>query len=699
MDTEITIDGDTYAFTPPVDHDFWVDGWGWDLDGDGWAEFHEMPSGSTPTYPCGKLVSITVDGTVRAAGEIVNVAPIFGEEGWVFGYRIRGFKYRLNRVPVTALDGTGYIVFNLPADDDDYIPSFAGQSVGEILDYVLTQHASQLAALGISTDATTAAQLAALTLVPLDPVRVAGERLANAIDGVLARDARNVVFCITAAGLVRFFDTTDLTDLTLTEGTDPVEPVRFSRDISDVATRVQVRGAANVFPAFVSQLGLSLTPAWTTPQKNAWSWNDFVKPNGAFDKGTIAPGGVLGPTSVRVTSSDAARTWASNFWPNGQAWIHLHSSVGSALAYTESRPVTANTALTAAGTSDITLGYDLENAGSSAFDSYELVGTYAPLGSGGFERNNVYRLFDITDPGGQIADHLVKKFPVPQPFISYSGDATSMTNYPIAVIVKNGQTFPVTFKILPATGQILFDEPVVKPLNSISVLTTGGASVAYPDDLYVLLAYSRGPLVANYPLDVGGLPQYAGTGFTVDGIERTQTIDMDSWVYAGNQAQLEAYAEMMHKSICDTILTGSVQYRGAYEDAFEPGVRLSIGATCYTTGLESAAVPIRSFSLRYNKSGSPQVFTSTLGCSSRRNPACGDRQFTHLTSQSQAAFKLELGGGFSRDQIAAIANTAAAAGNLSSGSVAGLPGGGPSAGSIADFLSSGPNPGNIADLI
>lgn len=688
MLTELTIDGDVYAFTTPVTHDFWVDAWGWDLDSDQWGEFHEMPSGPSPTYPLGKWASIAVDGTIRAAGQIVNVAPTFTDEGWVFGYRIRGYKWLINRdIPVTAIDGTGLIQFNLPADDDDYLPSFAGLTVGDILDYVLDQHAAQLTALGISADATTSAQLGALTLVPMDPVRVAGERLGNAIDGVLAQWARNVVFAITAEGVIRFFDTTDLDDITLTEGSDPIEPARFARDASDVSTRVQVRGGANVYAGFVNQVGLSLTPAWTTGQKNAWSWNDFIKPNGAYDEGTIAPGDVLSSTSVRVTSSDALRTWASSFWPNAQAWLHLYNSLGTGLTYTEARPVTANTALTAGGTSDLTVGYPLENAGSSAFDSYKIVGTYAPLGSGGFERNNVYRLYDITDPGGQIADHLVKKFPVPQPFMSYSGDATAMTNYPIAVIVKGGQTFPVTFKIMPATGQILFDEPVVKPINSLSVLNAGGTGVAYPDDLYVMLAYSRGPLVANYPLDVVGVPQYAGTGSTVDGIERTMTIDLESWVYAGNQAQLEQYAEMMHKSVCDTILTGTVQYRGVCEAAFDPGVRLSIDAACYTTGLEAAAVPVRSFTLRYNKTGTPQAFTSLLACSSRRNPATGDRQYTHLTSASQATFKLNLGDGFSAAQLAQIRDYGQSMGNLPGGSLGNLPGAtGPKTGRLSDFF-------------
>lgn len=653
MDTTLKIGSTTYNFIPPILHGFWLDGWGWSLDDDAWAEFHEVSNTGLPSVACGMWVEVAVDGVVRAAGEITTVTPTFTDEGWVFAYQVRGFKYLLNKVRVTALDGTASITFNLPANDDDYLPSFAGKTVGEILDYVLTQHSTQLTALGISTDATTTAQLAALTLVPYDSVVFYGERLANAIDSVLQRHARNVVFTITAEGLVRFFDTTDLADLTLTEGVDPIEPVRFNREISDVATAVEIIGGSKVATGFVSQLQSDLTPAWTTTQKNAWSWNDFVKPQDAYDEGTIAAGDVLSPTTVRISSNNPATNWPLNFWPSRQAWIHLYSSVGSALTYTESRPISANDALTAGGTSEITLGYDLENAGSSAYDRYRIVGTYAPLGSGGFERNNVYRLFDITDPGGQIADHLVKRFPVEQPFISYSGDATALTTYPIAVAVKNGQTFPVSFKVLPATGQILFDEPVVKIFNSQSVLNTGGASVVYPDDIYVMLAYSRGPLTARYPAT-----GFAGTAYTgPEALERVFPVVVDSWIYEGNRAQLEEYAEMLHKSMCDTVLTGTVQYRGAYQDAFEPGVRLSIDATCYTTGLETAAVPVRSFTLRYSKTGTPQVFTSTLSCSSRRNPATGDRQFVHLTQASQVGFKFDLGQGF--DSTAFAANAAA----------------------------------------
>jgi hypothetical protein len=649
MDTILTVDGDDYEFTPPVTHDFWVDGWGWDLDGDAWIEFHEQAT--QRSIKLGKAVSVSTDDgggpVVRAAGVICSCSPSFTEDGWIWGYRVRGFKYLMNRIPVTAVDGTGTQLYNLPPDDEDYLQDYAGMELGQIIDDLLTEHAAALTAIGVSTDATTTSQLAALDMVPFDSVAATG-RLANAIDGMLQRYARNYVLAVTAAGKVRLFDTTALTEITLTEGTDPFEPVRFVADVTDCATRVVVRGKGDIWPAYTSIGQGTISETWTSGMRTAWTWADFSTPRDAYDSGTIAPGGILDPVTIEVESSNVLTEWDANFWPGRFAWLHLHSSIGSGITYTESRPITANTALTAGGTSEITVGFDLDNAGGSAYDSYEIIGTYAPIGSGGFERNNVYRLFDITDPGGMVADNLVKKFPIPVSFMSYTGDATAQTNYPVAVLVKSGVTIPANFKVLPSTGQILFDEPTTKPFNSQATLNTGGTGVAKPDDIYVLLAYSRGALQAVYPPDSGG-PVYSGTAYTEEELERTEYFDVDSWVYRGNQARMDAHAEMLHASICDTVYSGNVNYRGAYEDAFEPGVCLSIDGNGYTTGLESAAVPIRSFSLRYSKTGLPQLFTSQLTCSNRRNPVTGDRQYVHPTRFDQTGFKFNWNSGASID--------------------------------------------------
>lgn len=617
--------------------------WSWDLDSDAEASFYESASDIVaPSYHGGQVVTIELGATLYFTGEISSVDPIPIGDDWTFGYRARGWKYRLNQLPVTASDGTGKLVFNLPPDDDDYIATQAGLSVGDVIDAVLTLHASALSALGISTDATTTSQLAALTLVPPEPVYLSG-RLGQAIDGVLRDWAKNVVAYYTPAGVLRLIDTTAAgTTLTLTEGTDVFEPARFKWNVEDCASRVQVRGRGKIYPFFASLLSGTLDAAWTGGQQTAWTWNDFTSPTDATDAGTV--GSVLSSTSVRITSSDAAKARAADFYSDRQAWIYLMNSAGSGITFQEARPITTHTAQTAGNSYDVTLGFPLENAGSSAYDSFRLAGRAGVLGDGSAsELVDVWRLFDVTDPGGLVADHLVKRFPAPVAFFGYYGDSEVSTYYPSAVVVSSsGATFPVSFKIVPETGQIRFDEPICRPFNTQTDLNTGGASVVAPDDLYVLLAYSRGALTATYPPDSGG-PVYAGTVYSAFNMQRTAYIDVDSWLYQGDQTQFDDLAEMHWKALSDVVYEGTRRVYGCYSACLDGSalLRLDVSNPGIVTGEESLAVPIRGFSLRYHADASGgMLHSSTLRCSSKRNPTTGDRLYVHPTRLDQLVFKL-----------------------------------------------------------
>ena len=623
-----------------------VDAWGWDYDSDSFVEFREEGAGAgwVPSFHAGQEVTLTVGGTLEFTGDIVSVAaPQFTDVGWTIGYRALGYKHRLNQFPYTAADGTGSAVYNLDAADDDWIPSNSGLTVGDILDLVLTDSASALSACGVSTDATTASQLAALTLVPADPVVVSG-RLGQAIDSVLRAWAKNVVFMLTPAGKVRFLDTTAGTPVTVTEMTDPSMPFRFGYSVEDCATRVVVRGKADVAPFYASVSQGTLVPAWTSPQQSAWRLADYESPRDATDSGTVTT--VVGANVVRVSSTDAAKTWASNFWSGRQAWVHLFKSAGSGLTFTESRPVTACTSLSAGGTSDLTLGYDLDNAGASAYDSYRLVGTAGALGSGGYERVDVGRLYDVVTPGNYVEAHLVKRFPTDVAFMGYYGDSTVLTRYPKAVVVSaSGSTFPASFKIVPSTGQIRFDEPVTKPFNSRTNLVAGGSAVTYPSDVWALLAYSRGALTTVYPPDSGGSPVYSGTAYSLFGLQRTAYVEVESWVYKGDAAKLNQYAEMLHTATKDVVWEGTLPVLGYFSAFKDYGTSLNLAGTGYSTGQESLAVPVRGFTVRTVSDGAGGVLMKTfVRCSSRRNPATGDRQYLHPTRLEQLGFKMPSGG-------------------------------------------------------
>jgi hypothetical protein len=637
----LTVNGTAYNQSARKTNSLLVDGWGWDVDGDYTLDFHEYSAGPQPKFQAPYAVSLAdPSGTLRFTGDIVGVYPTWTDVGRSWGYRCLGLKYRANQVPVTAIDGSGTIVYNLPFSDENYIAANSGLSVGTILATVLTDHATALTAAGITTDATTASQLAAITLVPSDPVYIEGARLWQALETVLQRWQKNLRLIILPTGKVRVVDVTLGAAHTLTLGTDPVDPPLFSRAWENCATRYVARGRGKIYPGYVDLVKNTLTPSWSLAQQNAWKFSEFSNPSGATDTGTVAS--VTSATTVNVQSADGSRTWATNFWNGIGAWVQLFkSSGGGALTYQESRPVTACTSLSAGGVATLTLGYALDNSASGAFDSYKLTGTAPTLADGGL--NGVWRLFDVTDPGLQIAHHLVKKFPVAFPFQFLNNIAAVNTLYPIAQVITPSDAFNATFKVIPQTGQILFDRPVCEQLNSLSVLAAGGSSVVGPSNIYAMLAYSRGALTATYPPDSGGLPVYSGTAFTDSGLERTRYGDLDNFAYEGNSSIVVDYAANQQQALRDTVVSGKVVYKGALTAVYDPagGHLLNFAGNGYTTGDEALNIPVRSLQVQYVCEGGAGVnYITTMNCDTRRDPRTGDSFYMHLSQRGsgQSAF-------------------------------------------------------------
>lgn len=630
MASILTVDGVAYDQAARKSSSLIVDAWGWDTDADYWLEFHEYCAGYQPAFSGPKEVSFTdASSTLRFTGDITGVQPGWGDGGRTWCYRCQGLKYRGNMLPVTGVDGAGLMAWNLRLDDEDYLASNAGKSLGDILAAAFTQHSSALGAIGISTDGTTASQMAAYTIVPQEPVYLQGERLIDAIEWILRQYAGYARMLITPAGKVRFIDMTAGASHTLTLGTDPVDPPLFSRDWSTCATRVVVRGRGEIYPAVVSLLNLDLVPAWTPTQQAAWKMDDFDKPGDAYDYGTVTTTG--GPTTITVHSHDGATAWPANFWSDREAWVYLQKATGTGLTYSESRPVTACTALTAGGTSVLTLGLDLDNSASTAWDTYTLVGKSGDLAAG---RNNVYRLFDVVTPGNWIEQHLVKNFPQPVPFVGLNNAMVQLVSSPVCMVVyQGGSSVPATFRVIPSTGQILFDRPYIEAINQAADLALGGAHVLQADDLVVLLAYSRGALSAPYPADVAGVPQYAGTAFSIAGLERTGWADVDSWRYKGNEALMVDMAKMLHQSRCDTVISGTVQYKGVYSTVLDPGTghKLSFASVCGTTGDEALGVPVRAVTVKYATGGGGLLATTEMAVSSRRDPRTSQGMYMHLS--------------------------------------------------------------------
>lgn len=640
MASVLTVNGTAYNQSARKTASLLVDSWGWDVDGDYSLEFHQHTAGPIALFSGPVPVSMTVGGTGVFTGDLVGVYPAWQETGRTWGYRCLGLKYRANWLPVVATDGSGYIHYNVPpVNYDQYIPAQAGLSIGAIIAAVLASHSTALTAAGITTDATTAASLAALTLVPSEQVDISGERLWQALEGALQRWARNIRLIILPSGLVRVVDCTTGSAHTLTVGTDPVDPPLFSRNWTNCATRLSVRGQGKIEPAYVSLTAGTLVPAWSGADELAWTMDDFERPGLAYDTGAV--NSVDSATQVTVQSDDAARTWGTNFWSGVSAWIHLSKTAGSGLTWTESRPITACHSLSAAGTATVTLGYELANAGASDYDRYSIIGTNVGLADGGL--SNVHRLYDVVTPGNYVEAHLVRNFPAEVAFVNVNGNSANLTTSPMCQVLRAGVGGPQPFSVDPVHGQVLFARPVVESFSTPAALALGGASVSAPDEIYMLLAYSRGALTATYPPDSGG-PVYSGTASTVAGLHRTQVVDLYSWVYGGNSSVVLDLAIMLQQSVRDTVVEGTVTYRGHYTTCQSPagGHVLNFAGVNYTTGDEALAIPVRSYSVRYvNELAGGLNYITTMRCSTRRDPRTGESYYGHLSQLGRPYAQIE----------------------------------------------------------
>jgi hypothetical protein len=650
----LTVNGTAYNQAQRKTASLLVDAWGWDVDSDYFLEFHEVVGGPQPQFKGPYAVSMTFGTSSPPTvfnGAIVSCSPSFGTAGRTWGYRCLGLKYLANWIAITAIDGSGLIRFNVnPAQDiADYVPSLSGQTVGQIISYCLSQHSSQLAAIGVFTDSTTASQLAALTLVPNIEVDVSGERLWNAMEAVLQQWARNIRLIILPSGLVRVIDITVGTAVTLNICVDPIDPPLLSSNWTNCAPRVQVRGQGQIEGGYVQTIPISgvqtLTPAWSNANALAWNYAAFTDPKGGVDNGTVTS--VTSATTLNVTSATAGFSVGANYWPGIQAWIYPINTAGTGLTFTEARQITANTA-SSGGAYTVTVAYALTNA---SYTNYQIIGTNVPLASGGL--SEVYRVYNVTDPGNQIAHHMVRQFPVPYPFVIPGATYAQLVNFPSCYVeyqqtvagstVITGGSPP--FIVDPVKGQIVFTRPVVELGNTIAVLNAGGSGVAVPYNVYVLVPYSRGAMHTTYPADIGGVPQYSGTSYSVGGLQRTQTVDVPSWTYFANSPVLNNMAQMLQQSVRDTIVEGSIHYRGnattfqSPTGGATPGYLISISSTYYTTGYETANLPLRAATYRYlNQGGQGTLYTTDLRVSTRREPRTGESYYAHLSVLGTGGF-------------------------------------------------------------
>jgi hypothetical protein len=627
--------------------------------------FWEASRNPAPTFHGGQSISLTIDigdgnGAVkRFFGEITDWHSEFGALGWGHYYTALGPKYLADRVPVTAVDGTGTQVYNRTPDDEYYDPSDAGLALGTIFERILcipaTATALDAAGIGAYTTlspptlpASTLADLALLTVVPPRPVAFSGESIFNVMDQALTQWMPKFFSEINpTTGAIRFSDTTDCAPTTgrflpqtLTcpsaDGTaDPVSTPRVRSSTRNCATRLVLRGGPEVEVATLSLLDGTLAEVFTSTDKTNWNLTYFTEPKGAADYGTIT---AVTSTSATLQSHDNTVTWATNFWSNNDAVLTMIDPLIAGVNQLESRTVTSNNAMTAGGTSTVNWDSTWPITGTT-YSQYRITG-----GAGGLI--DTWRTYTPCEPhtgatgtSTWIGSHLVVRS-AHAIRVANAGGGFTEEYYTVGLVYGGtvGQSLQLGLKVDPSAGLFRFNQPTVTVFGQTSFLNTGSPTTAAqgkPVDVVIYALYSRGPLSTTVPPDIAGVPQYEGTAFTDQGLEVTKYLDFPDWLWANDTGSMTDLAQQHLDAMKNTEIDLDIDWMGVGAgypawDFLSFTYCLNVAIQGQTSPWSAINAPVRSISMGWDWSGQSGVNARiSMSASTRRRAFSGDDLYLH----------------------------------------------------------------------
>ena len=595
------------------------------------------PLTTLPDPWSGQPCTLTMGGTLVFAGDVQGYVDRWMDGfGWLREYRALGLLNRAGYIPVTdseTLTDTSY--WNLPGDDPLFLGSRAGLTIGAVVGKVLVmaQNAAALSAAGIGNyttlgppavlPAVTLADLATLTVVPPWRSTICGERILATLEAYVTAAHPNHFLHVDPLGYIRFLDSRTFTGATITIGADPrVGMPMLTRDFSECYSRVQVRGNSLVrgwtlqtqpwpgssaadggLAEFFDHDGLSNAAA-----KAAWVPANWSQPNqyGApFDTGTCTEPDT---THVVVTSANTAMTWATNQLAQGvgqqlcQIVLVSDTLAGTVTQQFQAR-VVANTALTAGGTSTLTLDIALP---ATTYGSYQLFG----LARGA---NVVGRRYKVTNLA--VANKMLNFFPYPFAYTNSQGSAASLTSTPVGTVMWSafGTSPPYNtgydgITLDPDNGLVYFDKPTQVVAGGLSTPTI------WPANVQAFVPIAAGTLAAWAPSSSTD----AGTLHSVEGISRTKVISILEWKDYSNQVNMNTFASEVLDSVKDVVVEGTLPYLGLLTTYLAPGRAVSIAGSGFITGWESLALPVVSASIEFQPGPAGTSYVMNLSLSNRR---------------------------------------------------------------------------------
>lgn len=287
------------------------------------------------------------------------------------------------------------------------------------------------------------------------------------------------------------------------------------------------------------------------------------------------------------------------------------STAGGLITQSISRRVVSNTALTAGGTSILTLDQAVP---ITTYDTFQIYGS-------AYGGNIVWRRYKPANAA--IAAKMSLTFTYGVSFQNDSGTAGEVTTTPLAEIGWSSSGSPpyttvsAPFLQDPDSGTLLFYAPT-------SLVFGGGTTTTPASEIKVLLAINQSNLYAFAPSS-----GFEGTMFSVDlasnaSRAKTQVIYVGDWRDPGNQSNMNDYAQDLLDSIKDTVVEGSITYYDLYEPALTIGTAATVTGDTFTTGYETCTsftghpgCPVLGVDLEWTNEGA-STFVTTMQCSNRR---------------------------------------------------------------------------------
>jgi len=518
----------------------------------------------------------------------------------------------------------------------------------------------------------TITDLAALTVIPPFVMTFCGERLLQSVESIIQSCHPNHWLWVDPTGNIRVFDQRVTTDYTVTLGkpaSGGAEPdgtygnrwmmPQLHRDLSDTYSQLIVRGDTDISGITLSVLptaatgtivynsaltgGVNVNTGGLYPDFAYGSYTTSAAAAAAYDPHSFVTQSLQGgqdqgsctcssTTSVVIQSFNTSLVLTSDQLDQSSSGLHavltVSQAFGSGIAQMFSTSVIANTSTTS-GASTLTVSPPLP---ATTYTSYFLTFS-SQMG------NVVYRRYIATQAG--VGALLQNYFPYPFAYRNVDGTAAALTSAATGMVLWSAsgsapyQESDFSITVDPESGTISFPRP--------TALVYGGGVVTPPSNVMAFVPIATGDLTITVP-SVGS---YAGTLYSVEGIERTKTITLRDWTEYGTNANIPIFAAEQFDAIKDVVVEGSINYLGLATTYLTPGASVSITGQGYTTGWETlqtspmpAGLPVASVDVTFNWGGQGSSYITTLHLTNRKAKYTGE-VFTRPPTTGQA-----LGGAF-----------------------------------------------------